>query len=81
MEKLLDFHEIVSIEVWKLKENTIKISKYKSALELIYKFGTDSGRKLLCVIENNFNYFQISFYATYLENIKEKVTYRRVFVS
>ena len=76
MEKLLDFHEIVSIEEWKLKETTIKTSKYKRALESTYKFRTDSERKLSSAIENKFYSFQISSYAfDKVENIKLKQKY------
>ena len=72
-EMFSDFHEIVSIEEGNPKETTIKTPKYKKALESTYKFRTDSGRKILSVIENNFYSFQISFYAfDNAENIKLK---------
>ena len=60
--------EIISIE-----EGKPKASKYKRALESTYKFRTDSGRKLLTVIEKKFYSFQISSYAfDNVENIKLK---------
>ena len=60
--------EIISIE-----ERKPKTSKYKRALESTYKFRTDSGRKLLTVIEKKFYSFQISSYAfDNVENIKLK---------
>ena len=68
-----NFHEIVTIEEGKPKETTFKTSKCKRALESTYKFRTDSGRKLLRAIENNFYSFQISSYAfDNAENIKLK---------
>ena len=68
-----NFHEIVTIEEGKPKETTFKTSKCKRALESTYKFRTDSGRKLLSAIKNNFYSVHISFYAFHnVENIKLK---------
>ena len=75
-EMFSNFHEIVAIEEGKPKETTFKASKCKRALESAYKFRTDSGRKLLTVIENKFYSFQISSYAfDNVENIKLKEKY------
>ena len=45
---------IVSTGEGKPKETGIKTSIYKRALETTYKLRTDSGRRLLSVVENNF---------------------------
>jgi len=64
---------IVSTGEGKPKETTIKTSIYKRALETTYKLRTDSGRKLLSVVENNFYSFPFSFSAfDKEENIKLK---------
>ena len=64
---------IVSTGEGKPKETTIKTSIYKRALETTYKLRTDSGRKLLSVVENNFYSFPFSFSAfDKEENIKQK---------
>ena len=73
---ILGLSEIISIEEKKPKETTIKTSKYKRALESTYKFRTDSERKLLSVIENNFYSFQISSYS--FDNV-EKVKLKEKF--
>lgn len=52
---------IVSTGEGKPKETTIKTSVYKRALETTYKLKTDSGRKLLSVVEHNFHTFPFSF--------------------
>lgn len=57
LRNIFRLSEIISIEKGKPKETTIKTSKYKRALESAYKFRTDSGRKLLSVIENDFYSF------------------------
>ena len=64
---------IVSTGEGKPKETTIKTSIYKRALETTYKLRTDSGRRLLSVVENNFYSFPFSFNAfDKEENIKLK---------
>jgi curved DNA binding protein len=64
---------VVSTGEGKPKETTIKTSIYKRALETTYKLRTDSGRKLLSVIDNNFHFFPFSFSAfDKEENIKLK---------
>ena len=64
---------IVSTGEGKPKETAIKTSIYKRALETTYKLRTDSGRKLLSVVENNFYTFPFSFSAfDKEENIKQK---------
>ena len=64
---------IVSTGEGKPKETTIKTSIYKRALETTYKLRTDSGRRLLSVVENNFYSFPFSFSAfDKEENIKLK---------
>lgn len=52
---------IVSTGEGKPKETGIKTTVYKRALETTYKLRTDSGRKLLSVVENNFFSFPFSF--------------------
>ncbi len=52
---------IVSTGEGKPKETGIKTTVYKRALETTYKLRTDSGRKLLSVVENNFYSFPFSF--------------------
>ena len=67
------FSVIVSTGEGKPKETTIKTSIYKRALETTYKLRTDSGRRLLSVVENNFYSFPFSFSAfDKEENIKLK---------
>jgi len=64
---------IVSTGEGKPKETSIKTSIYKRALETTYKLRTDSGRRLLSVVENNFYSFPFSFSAfDKEENIKLK---------
>lgn len=64
---------IVSTGEGKPKETGIKTSIYKRALETTYKLRTDSGRRLLSVVENNFYSFPFSFSAfDKEENIKMK---------
>ena len=64
---------VVSTGEGKPKETTIKTSIYKRALETTYKLRTDSGRRLLSVVENNFYSFPFSFSAfDKEENIKLK---------
>ena len=64
---------IVSTGEGKPKETGIKTSIYKRALETTYKLRTDSGRRLLSVVENNFYSFPFSFSAfDKEENIKLK---------
>lgn len=48
---------IISSGEGKPKETSIKTSIYKRALETTYKLKTESGRKLLSVIESNFHTF------------------------
>ena len=45
----------------KLKEAELKCSVYKRAIENTYKLKTESGRKLLAVVEQNFHTFPFSF--------------------
>ena len=52
---------IVSTGEGKPKETDIKTTVYKRALETTYKLRTDSGRKLLSVVEGNFYSFPFSF--------------------
>ena len=52
---------IVSTGEGKPKETGIKTTVYKRALETTYKLRTDSGRKLLSVVESNFYSFPFSF--------------------
>ncbi len=52
---------IVSSGEGKPKETTIKTSIYKRAVETTYKLKTESGRKLLSVVEHNFLTFPFSF--------------------
>jgi curved DNA binding protein len=54
---------LVSSGEGKPKETTIKTSIFKRALETTYKLKTESGRKLLSVVENNFHTFPFSFNA------------------
>lgn len=64
---------IVSTGEGKPKETGIKTSIYKRALETTYKLRTDSGRRLLSVVENNFYSFPFSYNAfDKEENIKLK---------
>ncbi len=64
---------IVSSGEGKPKETGIKTNVYKRALETTYKLRTDSGRKLLSVVESNFYSFPFSFSAfDKEENIKLK---------
>ena len=57
------FSVIISTGEGKPKETTIKTSIYKRALETTYKLKTDSDRRLLSVVENNFYSFPFSFSA------------------
>jgi curved DNA binding protein len=52
---------IVSTGEGKPKETDIKTTVYKRALETTYKLRTDSGRKLLSVVEGNFYSFPFTF--------------------
>jgi curved DNA binding protein len=52
---------MVSSGEGKLKEAEIKCSVYKRAIENTYKLKTESGRKLLAVVEQNFHTFPFSF--------------------
>ena len=52
---------IVSTGEGKPKETGIKTNVYKRALETTYKLRTDSGRKLLSIVENNFYSFPFTF--------------------
>ena len=54
---------IVSSAEGKPKETNIKTTIYKRALETTYKLKTESGRKLLSVVEHNFHTFPFSFNA------------------
>ena len=64
---------IVSTGEGKPKETTIKTSIYKRALETTYKLRTESGRKLLSIVESNFYSFPFTFNAfDKEENIKMK---------
>lgn len=66
----------------KPKETTIKTSVYKRALETTYKLKTESGRKLLSVVEHNFHTFPFSFNVfDNEENIKMKIPIVRIFIN
>ena len=66
---------IVSTGEGKPKETGIKTNVYKRALETTYKLRTDSGRRLLSVVENNFYSFPFTFNVfDKEENIKLKST-------
>lgn len=52
---------LISSGEGKPKETAIKTSIYKRALETTYKLKTESGRKLLSVVEHNFHTFPFSF--------------------
>jgi len=52
---------MVSTGEGKLKEADLKCSVYKRAIENTYKLKTESGRKLLAVVEQNFTTFPFSF--------------------
>ena len=52
---------MVSSGEGKLKEAELKCSVYKRAIENTYKLKTESGRKLLSVVEQNFHTFPFSF--------------------
>ncbi len=52
---------LVSTGEGKPKETTIRTSVFKRAVETTYKLKTESGRKLLSVVENNFHTFPFSF--------------------
>jgi curved DNA binding protein len=65
---------LVSTGEGKPKETTIKTSIYKRAVETTYKLKTESGRKLLSVVEQNFHTFPFSFNVfDNEENLKLKV--------
>ena len=67
---------IVSTGEGKPRETTIKTSIYKRALETTYKLKTESGRKLLSVVEHNFHTFPFSFNSFDNEeslNLKSKI--------
>ena len=64
---------IVSTGEGKPKETGIKTNVYKRALETTYKLRTESGRKLLSIVESNFYSFPFTFNAfDKEENIKMK---------
>ena len=64
---------IVSSGEGKPKETGIKTNVYKRALETTYKLRTESGRKLLSIVESNFYSFPFTFNAfDKEENIKMK---------
>jgi curved DNA binding protein len=66
---------IVSSAEGKPKETNLRVSIYKRAVETTYKLKTDSGRKLLSVVEQNFHTFPFSFNVFDNEdNIKMKNT-------
>ena len=66
---------IVSTGEGKPKETGIKTNVYKRALETTYKLRTDSGRRLLSVVENNFYSFPFTFNVfDKEENIKLKTS-------
>ena len=66
---------IVSTGEGKPKETGIKTNVYKRALETTYKLRTDSGRRLLSVVENNFYSFPFTFNVVDKEeNIKLKTS-------
>jgi curved DNA binding protein len=66
---------IVSSSEGKPKETNLRVSIYKRAVETTYKLKTDSGRKLLSVVEQNFHTFPFSFNVfDNEENIKMKNT-------
>jgi curved DNA binding protein len=54
---------MVSTGEGKPKETELKCSVYKRAIENTYKLKTESGRKLLAVVEQNFHTFPFSFNA------------------
>ena len=51
---------IVSTGEGKPKETNIRVSIHKRAIETTYKLKTDSGRKLLSVVEQSFHTFPFS---------------------
>jgi len=52
---------MISTSEGKPKETEIKTAVFKRALETTYKLKTESGRKLLSVVEQNFHTFPFSF--------------------
>jgi curved DNA binding protein len=62
-QRNFEFGDVFGLDVYvssgsgKPKETTIKTSVYKRALETTNKLKTDSGRKLLSVVEQNFHTF------------------------
>ena len=54
---------LVSTSEGKPKETTIRTSIFKRAVETTYKLKSESSRKLLSVVENNFHTFPFSFNA------------------
>ena len=52
---------IVSSGEGKPKETELRTTVYKRAIETTYKLKTESGRKLLAVVEQNFHTFPFSF--------------------
>jgi hypothetical protein len=70
---------IVSTGEGKPKETNMKISIFKRAVETTYKLKTDSSRKLLSVVEQNFHTFPFAFNIFDNEdNIKMKNTIVKV---
>jgi len=62
-QRNFEFGDVFGLDVYvtsgtgKPKETSIKTSVYKRALETTYKLKTESGRKLLSVVEQNFHTF------------------------
>ncbi|MFM1912308.1 MAG: hypothetical protein RIR51_146 [Bacteroidota bacterium] len=52
---------IVSTGEGKLRESEFRCNVFKRAIENVYKLKTDSGRRLLAVVEQNFHTFPFSF--------------------
>lgn len=65
-QRNFEFGDVFGLDVYvssgtgKPKETAIKTSVYKRALETTYKLKTESGRKLLSVVEQNFHTFPFS---------------------
>lgn len=66
-ERLFEFGDVFGLDVivcsgeGKPKETELRTSVYKRAIETTYKLKTESGRKLLAVVEQNFHTFPFSF--------------------
>jgi curved DNA binding protein len=66
-ERPFDFGDVFGLDVivtsgeGKPKETELRTTVYKRAIETSYKLKTESGRKLLAVVEQNFHTFPFSF--------------------